>query len=97
MLIAGGSAAALLAFAGSACSGLKPEGIEALSHTLVYLGTAIFLTGLATAVTYLAQYFSPSAYPGMKRPVIVASGLHAPWCWLPMVWCLLHIYRPEKC
>ncbi|WP_236238396.1 hypothetical protein [Pseudomonas faucium] len=57
LLISGGSAAALLAFAGSAWSALKPEGIEALSKTMMYLGIAILLTGLATAFTYLSQYF----------------------------------------
>lgn len=57
LLISGGSAAALLAFAGTAWSALKPEGIEALSKTMMYLGIAILLTGLATAFTYLSQYF----------------------------------------
>lgn len=57
LLISGGSAAALLAFAGSAWSALKPEGVAALSQTMLYLGIAIFLTGLASSITYLAQYF----------------------------------------
>lgn len=56
-LISGGSAAALLAFASSAWSALKPEGIEALSKTMMYLGIAILLTGLASALAYLTQYF----------------------------------------
>lgn len=63
LLISGGSAAALLAFAGSAWSALLPEGIEALSRTMVYLGIAIFLTGLATGVTYLSQYFFAERLP----------------------------------
>lgn len=56
-LVSGGSAAALLAFAGSAWSALKPEGIEALALTMALLGWAVFATGIATAITYLAQYF----------------------------------------
>ena len=56
-LVSGGSAAALLAFAGSAWSALKPEGLEALALTMALLGWAIFATGVATAITYLAQYF----------------------------------------
>lgn len=57
LLISGGSAAALLAFAGSAWSALKPEGMTALSQTMFYLGIAIFLTGMASSLAYLAQYF----------------------------------------
>lgn len=56
-LVSGGSAAALLAFAGSAWSALKPEGLEALALTMALLGWAVFATGIATALTYLAQYF----------------------------------------
>jgi len=56
-LVSGGSAAALLAFAGSAWSALKPEGLEALALTMALLGWAVFVTGIATAITYLAQYF----------------------------------------
>jgi len=56
-LVSGGSAAALLAFAGSAWSALKPEGLEALALTMALLGWALFATGIATAITYLAQYF----------------------------------------
>lgn len=56
-LVSGGSAAALLAFAGSAWSALKPEGLEALASTMALLGWAVFFTGIATAITYLAQYF----------------------------------------
>lgn len=57
LLISGGSAAALLAFASSAWSGLKAEGLEALGVTLAYLSIAILLTGAATATRYLSQYF----------------------------------------
>ncbi|MFJ4376270.1 hypothetical protein ACIP1T_27120 [Pseudomonas japonica] len=67
LLISGGSAAALLAFAGSAWSALKPEGIEALSQTMMYLAIAILLTGLATAFTYLSQYFFAERLPWHER------------------------------
>jgi hypothetical protein len=67
LLISGGSAAALLAFASSAWSALRPEGIEALSRTMVCLGTAIFLTGLASAFTYLTQYFFADRLPWHNR------------------------------
>lgn len=56
LVITGGSAAALLAFAGSAWSSLKPEGIESLGITLKILGFAIFLTALAGCSKYLAQH-----------------------------------------
>lgn len=67
LLISGGSAAALLAFASSAWSALKPEGIEALSWTMLYLGAAIVLTGLASALTYLTQYFFADRLPWHNR------------------------------
>ncbi len=67
LLISGGSAAALLAFAGSAWSGLKPEGLEALSVTLIYLSIAIVLTGAATAFRYLSQYFFAERLPWHRR------------------------------
>jgi len=67
LLISGGSAAALLAFAGSAWSALKPEGIAALSQTMFYLSIAIFLTGIASSMAYLAQYFFAERLSWHKR------------------------------
>lgn len=56
LVITGGSAVALLAFAGSAWNSLKSEGIESLGITLKILGFAIFLTALAGCSKYLAQH-----------------------------------------
>lgn len=67
LLVSGGSAAALLAFASTAWSSLKPQGIEILSQTLTLLGAAIVLTGLASALTYLAQYFFADRLPWHNR------------------------------
>ncbi len=57
LLISGGSAAALLAFAGSAWSALTPAGLEMLGTILTRLAIALLLTGCATSLTYLCQYF----------------------------------------
>jgi hypothetical protein len=57
LVITGGSAVALLAFAGSAWNSLKSEGIESLGITLKILGFAIFLTALAGCSKYLAQHY----------------------------------------
>lgn len=67
LLISGGSAAALLAFAGSAWSALTPQGIDTLSWTMTYLGAAIVLIGLASALTYLTQYFFADRLPWHNR------------------------------
>ncbi|WP_223430032.1 hypothetical protein [Pseudomonas sp. GL-B-26] len=66
LVITGGSAAALLAFAGSAWSSLKPEGIESLGITLKILGFAIFLTALAGCSKYLAQHHYLEREPNHK-------------------------------
>jgi len=66
LVITGGSAAALLAFAGSAWSSLKPEGIESLGITLKILGFAIFLTALAGCSKYLAQHHFLEREPNHK-------------------------------
>jgi hypothetical protein len=55
------------AFAGSAWSALKPEGIAALSQTMFYLSIAIFLTGIASSMAYLAQYFFAERLSWHKR------------------------------
>lgn len=67
LVITGGSAVALLAFAGSAWNSLKPEGIESLGITLKILGFAIFLTALAGCSKYLAQHFYLLRKPQHKK------------------------------
>jgi hypothetical protein len=57
ILISGGAAVALLAFAGSAWSALTPAGLATLGSILTRLAVAILLAGFATCVTYLCQYF----------------------------------------
>ncbi len=57
LLISGGSAAALLAFAGSAWSSLTEAGLATLAGMLGLLAWAIFSSGVASMVTYLCQYF----------------------------------------
>lgn len=84
LLISGGSAAALLAFAGSAWSALKPAGIEALSKTMMYLGIAILLTGLARPSLIFLSISLLSASLGMSEQEIVANGLRVDWCWQPI-------------
>ncbi|OUM71644.1 hypothetical protein AUC60_22015 [Pseudomonas caspiana] len=57
LLISGGSAVALLAFAGSAWSALTQAGLTTLGQILTRLAIAILLTGGASCITYLCQYF----------------------------------------
>lgn len=57
LLISGGSAAALLAFAGTAWSSLTEQGLATLASMLGWLAWAILATGVASSVTYLSQYF----------------------------------------
>lgn len=67
LVITGGSAVALLAFAGSAWNSLKPEGIESLGITLKTLGFAIFLTALSGCSKYLAQHYYLVRKPEHKK------------------------------
>jgi hypothetical protein len=67
ILISGGSAVALLAFAGSAWSALTPVGLATLGSILTRLAVAILLAGAATCFTYLCQYFFAERRPWHER------------------------------
>lgn len=67
LLISGGSAAALLAFAGSAWSSLTEAGLATLASMLGWLAWAILSTGGASSVTYLSQYFFAERLPWHKK------------------------------
>lgn len=55
LIVSGGSAAALLAFAGSAWSALKPDGIDFLAYALVLLAFALLSSTVSVGFTYLTQ------------------------------------------
>lgn len=55
LVVSGGSAAALLAFAGSAWSALKPEGLELLATALGLLSLALLSSAVAVGFNYLTQ------------------------------------------
>ncbi|SDU20302.1 hypothetical protein [Pseudomonas mandelii] len=65
LLIGGGGAAALLAFASSAWKSLKPEGLELLGLTVFLLGVGVLLVGIAAGTTYLSQSFY---HDGLGKP-----------------------------
>ena len=67
LLISGGSAAALLAFAGSAWSSLTEAGLATLASMLGWLAWAILSTGVASSVTYLCQYFFAERQPWHEK------------------------------
>jgi len=55
LIVSGGSAAALLAFAGSAWSALKPEGIGFLAAALALLSFALLSSTVSAGFNYLTQ------------------------------------------
>lgn len=55
LIVSGGSAAALLAFAGSAWSALKPEGIDFLASALALLAFALLSSTVSVGFSYLTQ------------------------------------------
>ncbi|WP_137885360.1 hypothetical protein [Pseudomonas sp. 2FE] len=57
LLIGGGAAAALLAFASSAWKSLKPEGLEFLGLGVLLLAISVLCVGVAAGFTYLSQSF----------------------------------------
>ncbi|HGM4118231.1 hypothetical protein ACM74Z_19415 [Pseudomonas aeruginosa] len=62
ILVGGGAAAALLAFASSAWKALKPEGLDLLGGSVLLLSLGVVLTAIATGFNYLAQFFYYDAY-----------------------------------
>ncbi|MFV3334092.1 hypothetical protein ACNFIA_24425 [Pseudomonas sp. NY15437] len=62
ILVGGGSAAALLAFASSAWRSLKPEGLEALSLSVFLLAIGVLCSAIASGMSYVAQYFFHSSF-----------------------------------
>lgn len=65
LLIGGGSAAALLAFASSTWKSLRPEGLEMLGITIFLLGLGVIGIGIAASLTYLSQCFY---HEGLRQP-----------------------------
>ncbi|VVP25113.1 hypothetical protein PS876_04038 [Pseudomonas fluorescens] len=65
ILVGGGAAAALLAFASSAWKALNPTGLELLGLTIFLLACGVVLAVIAAGVTYLAQGLY---YDGMGKP-----------------------------
>lgn len=57
LIVSGGSAAALLAFAGAAWSALKPEGIDFLAYALALLAFALLSSTVSVGFNYLTQSF----------------------------------------
>lgn len=57
LLIGGGAAAALLAFASSAWKSLNPDGLAILGLTVFLLSCGVLLVGIAGGLTYLSQSF----------------------------------------
>jgi len=55
LIVSGGSAAALLAFAGAAWSALKPEGIDLLAYALALLALALLSSTVSAGFNYLTQ------------------------------------------
>ncbi|UZT78137.1 hypothetical protein OF113_24550 [Ectopseudomonas chengduensis] len=55
LIVSGGSAAALLAFAGSAWSALKPDGIDFLAYALALLAFALLSSTVSVGFNYLTQ------------------------------------------
>lgn len=55
LIVSGGSAAALLAFAGSAWSALKPEGIDFLATALALMSLALLSCTVSVGFNYLTQ------------------------------------------
>lgn len=65
LLIGGGAAAALLAFASSAWKSLSPEGLALLGLTVFLLACGVLLVGVAGGLTYLSQ---SSYHNGLREP-----------------------------
>ncbi|SEC88897.1 hypothetical protein [Pseudomonas marginalis] len=97
LLVGGGAAAALLAFASSAWKSLKPEGLELLGLTIFVLAIGVLLVVLASGATYLSQGLY---HDGLGKPhnckedragdilryisltlVVSSYGLYALACW----------------
>ncbi|MBP5119610.1 hypothetical protein HUS85_27625 [Pseudomonas protegens] len=55
ILVGGGAAAALLAFASSAWKSLSPQGLELIGLTVLLLAVGVLLAVLASGATYLSQ------------------------------------------
>ncbi|WLG27163.1 hypothetical protein [Pseudomonas lurida] len=76
LLVSGGSAAALLAFAGSAWSALKPEGIAFLATALGLLSLALLSSAVSVGFNYLTQ----SAYSdGWGEPDNCSADRRGDW------------------
>ena len=67
LLVGGGAAAALLAFASSAWKGLKPEGLELLGLAVTMLAAGVVLTAFASGMNYVSQSLYHEAY-GEDKP-----------------------------
>lgn len=65
ILVGGGAAAALLAFASAAWKSLNPTGVELLGVTILLLACGVVLAVIAAGATYLAQGLY---YDGMGKP-----------------------------
>lgn len=97
LLVGGGAAAALLAFASSAWKALSPQGLELLGLTMFFLAVGVFLVVLASGATYLSQglYHDGLGKPHKSKEdragdilrytslalVVVSYGLYALACW----------------
>lgn len=62
MLVGGGAAAALLAFASSAWRSLSADGMELLGEGVFLLSIGVVAVAVATGFNYLAQYFYYQAF-----------------------------------
>ena len=62
ILVGGGSAAALLAFASSAWRSLKPEGLDALALSVLLLASGVLCSAIATGMNYICQFLYHSAF-----------------------------------
>ncbi|UXJ55048.1 hypothetical protein [Pseudomonas citronellolis] len=62
ILVGGGSAAALLAFASSAWRSLRPEGLELLAMGVFLLAAGVLCSAIATGMNYVGQYCYHSSF-----------------------------------
>lgn len=67
ILVGGGSAAALLAFASSAWRSLKPEGLDALALSVFLLAVGVLCSAIATGTNYVCQFFYHDSFYDESR------------------------------
>lgn len=76
LLIGGGSAAALLAFASAGWKSLTPDGLATLGLTVFLLACGVLLVGVAGGLTYLSQSYY---HDGLGEPDGCRQGRIGDW------------------